>query len=55
MWEPNLIREDLKVAKDTNFCNYIFEKAYTATINMSSYKFESNAWDTNLHLLKTRI
>lgn len=43
IWKSNLVREDLKVAKDTNFCNYIFEKAYIATINMSSYQFESNA------------
>lgn len=55
MWNSNLVREDLKVAMDTNFCNYIFEKAYTATINLSSYQFESRAWDINLHLLKTRI
>ena len=39
--KPDLIRIDLKVAKDMNFCNYIFEKAYTATINTSSYQFES--------------
>lgn len=55
MWNSNLVREDLKVAMDTNFCNYISEKAYTATINLSSYQFESRAWDINLHLLKTRI
>lgn len=49
MWKLDLMREDEKVAKD------IFEKAFTATINTSSYQFESNAQDTTLHLLKTRL
>lgn len=55
MSKCSLITEDGNVAKDMNSCNYIFEKAYTAVINRSSSQFELNAWDINLHLLKTRI
>lgn len=55
MSKCNLITEDGNVAKDMNSCNYIFEKEQNTVINRSSSQFELNAWDINLHLLKTRI
>ena len=53
-WKCNLVREDVKVAQDTNFCNYIFEKMHGATIQASSCHFQSNAWCINLRLRKTQ-